>query len=328
MNIVEKVQYARRHREYIPHYLESNLRMAGRHVRTGRLDYLLAAVCSGITGINPLVSYYRRQSADGLVYLDDIYGNVMCVSLADRGLSRDLLMYRTREERSTEIFREELRRIGARLEPATVLELGANIGYYALQEADLLGPDARIFAFEPEPTNYALLEKNVRLNGYTDQFITENKAAGTSRGKAELLVAPVSNQHRISESGNERTTTVDIVSISEYLAEWGVSPSDIDVVRMDVQGYEGKILQDLRSVLTADGPLLAFVEFHQGLDATELDELIPILDTHFEIISALSSRGAQSWYEYPVDLHDFDDLRSLSRSVEVIMLRRDRSEER
>ena len=47
-----------------------------------------------------------------------------------------------------------------------VLDIGAHIGYYALMFAKLVGPHGKVFAFEPEPGNFAILEKNVRVNDY------------------------------------------------------------------------------------------------------------------------------------------------------------------
>src|SRR2546427_3878451 len=48
----------------------------------------------------------------------------------------------------------------------TVLDLGANIGYWTCLLADLVGVTGRVFAFEPSPYNFQLLKKNVEMNGY------------------------------------------------------------------------------------------------------------------------------------------------------------------
>lgn len=322
MNIVEKARYARLHTDHIPNYLRSNLLMSTRYLRESRPHYFVASMIGGITGFNPIVAYYRRRSVDGTVVLENIHGNRMCVSLDDAGLSRDLLMYRTREEKSTEVFRRELARVRRRDDSPIVLELGANLGYYALQEADLLGEDANIYAFEPEPRNFSLLTQNIALNGYEDRFTTENKAAGLARGQAELLVSAESNKHQISDHVEGETTTVEIVPVSEYFDDLDIQPDEVSVVRMDVQGYEGKILRNIHEILTAESPLLMFVEFHQGIAEEDLDELVPIFEERFDIVSSFSSRGAQSWYEYPFHLDGFEDLRQLTKSVELIMTRR------
>ena len=47
-----------------------------------------------------------------------------------------------------------------------VLDVGANIGYFTLMLAKLVGPTGKVFAFEPDPRNISLLKKNIETNGY------------------------------------------------------------------------------------------------------------------------------------------------------------------
>jgi predicted methyltransferase len=51
-------------------------------------------------------------------------------------------------------------------EGMTVFDLGAHVGYYTLLAAEQVGVTGHVFAFEPDPENYAVLIKNVELNGY------------------------------------------------------------------------------------------------------------------------------------------------------------------
>ncbi len=46
-----------------------------------------------------------------------------------------------------------------------VLDIGANIGYYTLIFARCVGPTGHVYAFEPDPGSFALLQKNVQING-------------------------------------------------------------------------------------------------------------------------------------------------------------------
>ena len=49
----------------------------------------------------------------------------------------------------------------------TILDIGANIGYYTLLAARCLHGSGHVYAFEPEPFNFRLLATNVKKNGYT-----------------------------------------------------------------------------------------------------------------------------------------------------------------
>jgi len=69
----------------------------------------------------------------------------------------------------------------------TVIDLGANIGYYTLIFARLVGTQGKVFAFEPELNNFELLKKNITINGYENVIII-NKAASDKIGKQELYL--------------------------------------------------------------------------------------------------------------------------------------------
>lgn len=59
-----------------------------------------------------------------------------------------------------------------------VVDIGAHMGYYTLLAARAVGDKGKVFAFEPEPSNYALLVKNIRLRASN---IMDNLPNGSSR---------------------------------------------------------------------------------------------------------------------------------------------------
>jgi len=70
-----------------------------------------------------------------------------------------------------------------------VLDLGAHVGYYTLLLARLVRPGGRV-ALEPDPDNFALLSRNVALNGYASRVSLYNLAATDTPGKLALYVRP------------------------------------------------------------------------------------------------------------------------------------------
>lgn len=69
-----------------------------------------------------------------------------------------------------------------------VVDVGANHGYFTLLMAELVGPEGRVFALEPNPRLFDLLRRTVRLNGFEDRVTLLPFAAAAADGDAELRV--------------------------------------------------------------------------------------------------------------------------------------------
>lgn len=218
-----------------------------------------------LAGVDWQLPYLRMKSSDGTL-IRSFHGSRMELSVDDRGMVRDLLVRGSREARSVEVFKRELRALHDEAEPPVVcLDVGANVGYFSLMQANLLADDARIFAIEPAPENVASLERNVELNDYGSIEIVRG-ALSDAPGEVELTLHSRSNLHSVNgisgTSGDGRTITVPAWSGDGFVREHGYRPSDVGVVRMDVEGYEATIFDGMRAVLSAPGPRLLGIEIH------------------------------------------------------------------
>src|SRR4051794_39643433 len=87
----------------------------------------------------------------------------------------------------------------SRIRPgAEIWNVGANVGVYALQAANWVGPSGRVLAFEPNPAAARLLMRNVRLNGLQGRVEIVPSAVGETCGEATLYVAGVDGMSRLS----------------------------------------------------------------------------------------------------------------------------------
>ena len=105
----------------------------------------------------------------------------------------DFLIKPTHEQFETEVFKKEIEK------GDTVLDLGSHIGYYTLIAAELVGEKGKVFAFEPEPTNFVLLKKNIKINNYQN-VIPVQKAVSNKNGKGRLYLKEKKTQNRIYDS--------------------------------------------------------------------------------------------------------------------------------
>ncbi len=128
-----------------------------------------------------------------------------------------------------------------------VLDIGANIGYYTLLFAKLVGEDGRVFAFEPDPDNFALLKKNIDLNGYQNVTL-EQKAIADRTGKIRLYISPHSSaDHRIYDSRDSRKfIEIEAISLDDYFKSYS---GKIDFIKMDIQGSESAAIQGMSMLL-------------------------------------------------------------------------------
>jgi FkbM family methyltransferase len=240
----------------IPDYLAWFFNSRGLSLRTpAEIRYVLLILQSKITN-RRLVQ--RR-----------IHGNMMFLDIGDVGLSRQLLLDETREPLQTQLVKELLR-------PGMVVaEVGANLGYYLLIEASLIGPKGKIYAVEPVPANFDILNKNIALNHYKDRVESYLLAISDENGVAKIATRPGSNQAtmfldrtQLSELGvrslrdvrkvfDVRTATLD-----DFLD--GKRP--VDFIRMDVEGHELHLIKGMQKTLAHSrvGTIM-FMETHPVL---------------------------------------------------------------
>lgn len=159
----------------------------------------------------------------------------------------------------------------------TVFDIGANIGFFAVAAANLVGRTGNVVAFEPNPAVVVRLRENVELNGLADRLIIEQNAVGDFDGTAEFCFALTHLQGRFSDlpyvpQGAE-STPVPCRTIDSYVASANLVP---DVIIMDVEHAEGRALRGMKSLLRLCKPLV-FIEMH-GPEA--------IRDAFSEIVSS------------------------------------------
>jgi len=131
-------------------------------------------------------------------------------------------------------------------EGSTVIDVGAHIGTFALAAASM---GCRVIAIEPAPRNVALLRASITANGFTNITLIE-AAAAASRGRAAFRPDGAFGQITAG-SNDEGTVLVDTAPIADIMHDLEVS--QVDAVKVDVEGAELDALRGMATLLSAPG---------------------------------------------------------------------------
>jgi FkbM family methyltransferase len=186
-----------------------------------------------------------------------INGHKMYLNHRDKGISKELAIYSIHEPLTTRVIKKIITR------GMTVIDLGANIGYYTLIESKLVGSEGKIVAVEPNSENIKFLKLNIQKNGIKNVTVIE-AAIGDRDGFDTLHLSETSNWHSmISNPSLKQLNSVEVKvrQLDNLIEELGVS---VSLIRMDIEGYEINVIRGMIRTLQKYGPRLV-VELHPQL---------------------------------------------------------------
>ena len=141
------------------------------------------------------------------------------------------------------------------------VDIGANIGEFSLKAAQRVGEHGQAFAFEPDPVNFKRLQTNLLLNPTLN--ITPFQVGLGSVEERKILFSPRSDnagmKRIVAASGSMPIKGVEVAirTLDEEVYQLGLS--QIDWLKIDVEGYEGEVLKGGIMTLTTYQPTL-FIE--------------------------------------------------------------------
>jgi len=142
-----------------------------------------------------------------------------------------------------------------------VVDIGANVGYYTLLAAKAVGNNGKVFCFEPEPSNYALLLKNIKENNHGN-VVPVKKAVTNTTGSVKLFISKEPGSHSItSDNPHQRAISVDSTTLDDFFAG---KEYPVHVIKMDIEGGEMAALQGMRNIIAKNPQLVIFTEFSPG----------------------------------------------------------------
>jgi FkbM family methyltransferase len=156
-----------------------------------------------------------------------------------------------------------------------VLDIGAQSGFYSLLLSRLVGPEGMVFAFEPLPANFRILEENLSLNSIQNVTVRREAVSDFSgdlsfefpHEEASLIAGP------LLESDNVGTFQVPAISLDDFVHQTG---QPIQFIKMDVEGAETAVLRGGAQTLRTYHPSLV-VELHHDHPQEGLHPAVPFL---------------------------------------------------
>ena len=173
---------------------------------------------------------------------------------------------------------------------AVVVDAGANIGIYSEFLSRCVGPTGAVHSFEPSPANFERLRAATRK---LSNVRVSQTAVGEKSGNSELYLSDKLNvDHRAyaADGDSRRTVPIEMVALDDYF-----KPGErVDLIKMDIQGYELHALRGANRVLEDNSDIKLLVEFWpNGLKQAGANwaDLIAALEQKGMVIWQVSSKG-------------------------------------
>ncbi len=170
----------------------------------------------------------------------EVFGNKLF--LTKKGIALAISHYGTYEKSEAKVMEEKIK--GGNI----VVDVGANIGLHTLNMARIVGNTGQVFAFEPDPSNFKILGKNVKVNNYKN-IILEQKAVGDKHGRTTLYHADNPGLHRIfPQTKAKGQVQVELTSLDKYFIDSNLVDK-INFIKIDVEGLEFSVLKGMKNIL-------------------------------------------------------------------------------
>lgn len=190
-------------------------------------------------------------------------------------------------------------------EGMTFIDVGANLGYFSLLAATLVGPSGQVHAFEPARGTCEILRHNTRRHG---NITVQQKALWSCRttlpfheyGGRYSALNSVRNHRLIHESGlaPKRSYPVEAITLDEYCSAFDLAP---DFIKIDAETAEPQILRGSEHTLARHRPVIA-VEVWDDPARDGRDDIAFLTDHGYEAFAyqtgAIIPHRLRDSYEY------------------------------
>ena len=165
------------------------------------------------------------------------------------------------------------------LDGDVVVDVGANIGIYSLWMSKYAGTHGKVFAFEPDSSNYFQLIENINLNNLGRYITPIQKAAGNVNGNISFTTG-LDGENHIEKSNLHNVVDVPCVKLDDFFTENNIG--HISYIKVDVEGFELDVLKGSIKYITERKIEIIQLEINQTIlnSGTRIEELTDFLTKH------------------------------------------------
>jgi FkbM family methyltransferase len=199
-----------------------------------------------------------RLWAGGVVVRQKRIDGCQLMVFANEDVGRQIYFFQRYEEKESIYIRENLR------ETDICFDIGANVGYYTLLFSKMAKGGA-VYCFEPVPLNYQMLTTNLMLNN-VGNVVPSPWAVGAAKKDVNFIVTQDGAYSSLEQTGRKPVSEqirVPMTSLNEYCQKEHISR--IDVLKVDVEGAEGGVIEGASVLLRDCPPRLIMLELYDPM---------------------------------------------------------------
>lgn len=231
----------------------------------------------------PLVLHRIFHLQHAIVNID---GYRFCVPLGDRGgIGMATLGYPAKSYMAS-VFKQVVK------PGMTVVDIGAYVGYYTIIASKIVGNSGKVFSFEPDPSNYSILLRNIEANR-CHNVVSIQKAVSDRSGHLIFFLNPIdSTCHTLYplEGRGVKKISVECCKLDDLLAD-----ERVEIIKMDIEGAELVALQGMTRTLAYNPDIILFIELQptnlKRAGASPLDLITFLEEQNFEVFLIDEERG-------------------------------------
>lgn len=160
----------------------------------------------------------------------------------------------------------------------TVIDIGAHIGYFTRLFSECTGRSGKVYAFEPDPENFALLQKNTK---HLKNTILLNLAVTDKKKTTDFYRSEKTGCHSLAPNDTRKREVISVESTTLDTEFSSRKVEKIDIIKIDIEGGEIPALHGARHLLSINPSLALVVEWNPScLEQAGFSPLALFQDLH------------------------------------------------